>query len=496
MGGSFGRAQTSLQWGKPVGPWAAYIGIEGVQDGGYRSSVRPPRSAASTATSATRATAPSSISTSARPITCSARPPPRRSNCCNRTGARLYDAAELEQSGRLRQRHRQCRRFADLEPARLRACPLVLPDDVRTATRPMRNPALDPAFLCFNDPVRPPTGSTASTRQSVPRQRDARRNRPHLDADHQLSARPCRRPTPTSCSATPIISSIGGSFDYGVTNFGASAELGVIQPNFYIAGSGIFLGPSGNPVSDGPVSLRTTNAYSGLYALDAFDVTDRFIGFRRRPLQRRQHQPAGSARLVAQRRRTTTGGFNPMVGATYKITSEVTAYGGYSEANRAPTPLELGCADPAQPCILASFLVSDPPLQAGRRARPSRRACAAPHDYGEDVGIAQLEARASSAPTAVTTFSMCPIRSNRASAISRTSARRGARASRRRSTSRPTMLHFRRATPISTRRSSTRFTLGSNSPFADANGNIYVQAGRPDSDDPASSLQARRRLRR
>ena len=69
---------------------------------------------------------------------------------------------------------------------------------------------------------------------------------------------------------------IGASFDYGVTNFGASAELGVIQPNYVVAGSGIFLGPSGNPVSDGPVSLRTTNAYLGGYALDAFDVTDKF----------------------------------------------------------------------------------------------------------------------------------------------------------------------------------------------------------------------------
>ena len=41
----------------------------------------------------------------------------------------------------------------------------------------------------------------------------------------------------------------------------------------------------------------------------------------------------------------------------------MTAYAGYSEANRAPTPLELGCADPAHPCIVAAFLVSDPPLK-------------------------------------------------------------------------------------------------------------------------------------
>jgi outer membrane receptor protein involved in Fe transport len=41
----------------------------------------------------------------------------------------------------------------------------------------------------------------------------------------------------------------------------------------------------------------------------------------------------------------------------------LTAYAGYSEANRAPTPLELGCADPARPCLIAAFLVSDPPLK-------------------------------------------------------------------------------------------------------------------------------------
>ena len=36
MGGSYGRAQASLQWGKVVGPWSAYIAIEGAHDDGYR----------------------------------------------------------------------------------------------------------------------------------------------------------------------------------------------------------------------------------------------------------------------------------------------------------------------------------------------------------------------------------------------------------------------------------------------------------------------------
>ena len=36
MGGSYGRAQASLQYGKQVGPWATYIAVEGAHDDGYR----------------------------------------------------------------------------------------------------------------------------------------------------------------------------------------------------------------------------------------------------------------------------------------------------------------------------------------------------------------------------------------------------------------------------------------------------------------------------
>ena len=41
----------------------------------------------------------------------------------------------------------------------------------------------------------------------------------------------------------------------------------------------------------------------------------------------------------------------------------LTLYGGYAEANRAPTPAELACADPENPCLIESFLTADPPLE-------------------------------------------------------------------------------------------------------------------------------------
>jgi iron complex outermembrane receptor protein len=54
---------------------------------------------------------------------------------------------------------------------------------------------------------------------------------------------------------------------------------------------------------------------------------------------------------------------NPQAGFTYKVFPSIAAYIGYSEANRAPTPLELNCADANRPCLLENALVSDPPLK-------------------------------------------------------------------------------------------------------------------------------------
>ncbi len=55
--------------------------------------------------------------------------------------------------------------------------------------------------------------------------------------------------------------------------------------------------------------------------------------------------------------------FNPAVGATYRPWHFATAYFSYSEGSRAPTSIELGCADPNRPCKLPNALAGDPPLQ-------------------------------------------------------------------------------------------------------------------------------------
>ena len=54
--------------------------------------------------------------------------------------------------------------------------------------------------------------------------------------------------------------------------------------------------------------------------------------------------------------------FNPALGASYEWLPALTLYGGFAQGSRAPSPIELGCADPANPCTLPNALASDPPL--------------------------------------------------------------------------------------------------------------------------------------
>jgi outer membrane receptor protein involved in Fe transport len=55
--------------------------------------------------------------------------------------------------------------------------------------------------------------------------------------------------------------------------------------------------------------------------------------------------------------------FNPAVGLTWSPIKTLNAYASYTQGSRAPTAIELGCADPANPCSLPNALASDPPLQ-------------------------------------------------------------------------------------------------------------------------------------
>ena len=61
--------------------------------------------------------------------------------------------------------------------------------------------------------------------------------------------------------------------------------------------------------------------------------------------------------------RNTFERFNPAAGVTYTARGGVNLYFSYSEGSRAPTSIELGCADPNQPCKLPNAMAADPPLE-------------------------------------------------------------------------------------------------------------------------------------
>jgi outer membrane receptor protein involved in Fe transport len=55
--------------------------------------------------------------------------------------------------------------------------------------------------------------------------------------------------------------------------------------------------------------------------------------------------------------------FNPAIGINWNPTNAFTAYATYNEGMRAPTAIELACADPNAPCSLPNNFISDPALK-------------------------------------------------------------------------------------------------------------------------------------
>jgi iron complex outermembrane recepter protein len=156
---------------------------------------------------------------------------------------------------------------------------------------------------------------------------------------------------------------VGTSVDQGRTNFQANSELGVVDPNtLFVNGLGVFID---QPLADiAPVNLNAMNTYVGVYATNTFDITSKLsftAGGRFNYAEVDLNDNTGLNPLLTSNNNFQR--FNPVVGLTYKITPNATAYVGYSEANRAPTPLELGCSSPTTPCLVDNFLIADPALK-------------------------------------------------------------------------------------------------------------------------------------
>jgi outer membrane receptor protein involved in Fe transport len=152
----------------------------------------------------------------------------------------------------------------------------------------------------------------------------------------------------------------GVSFDGAQTEFSATAYIGGLTPV-----TRVFIGPGeviDEPGVNVPVRVAISDAYAGGYASDTLNLTDALA------VTASGRFNFAEIDLLDQGGGDLTGNhafarFNPAAGVTYQFAPWLTAYAGYAEANRAPTPSELSCAGPQNSCSLANFFVGDPDLK-------------------------------------------------------------------------------------------------------------------------------------
>ena len=165
---------------------------------------------------------------------------------------------------------------------------------------------------------------------------------------------------------------VGGAYDWSSVRFGQSTELGYLNPDRSVTGVDAFGdgGVTGGEVDGEPYDTRVDLDGSirtwSLYAADTLTIGDAWHV----TVSGRYNQTS-----IRNRDRIDPGGgpgsldgdhafrrFNPAAGVTFSPSRTLNFYLGYSEGSRAATSIELGCADPDEPCKLPNAMAGDPPL--------------------------------------------------------------------------------------------------------------------------------------
>jgi outer membrane receptor protein involved in Fe transport len=148
---------------------------------------------------------------------------------------------------------------------------------------------------------------------------------------------------------------VGLAHDESDIAFAASTELGALDATRLAVPSGFFVGESFT-------RMNAETANTGLYVANTFMLADDIgltVSGRYNDTQVTLRDQLG----------TELNGdhdfarFNPAIGLTVGVVGDVTFYAGYSESNRAPSPVELTCADEDDPCRLPNAFLADPPLE-------------------------------------------------------------------------------------------------------------------------------------
>ncbi|SDD72982.1 Outer membrane receptor proteins, mostly Fe transport [Massilia sp. PDC64] len=169
---------------------------------------------------------------------------------------------------------------------------------------------------------------------------------------------------------------VGAAYDASRADFRQSAYDGVVAPDRSVT--------QVDEIDDMAVDLVGRTRTWSIFATDTIPLRDDLHvtlsgRYNRTSVHNRDrvHPGGGSGSLDGDHH---YGRFNPALGITWSPTRAFNAYAGYDEGSRTPTAVELGCADPANPCKLPNAMAGDPPLkqvvtrtwEAGARGRIGR----------------------------------------------------------------------------------------------------------------------------
>lgn len=148
---------------------------------------------------------------------------------------------------------------------------------------------------------------------------------------------------------------IGASADLGRAGFTQASQ----QARFNAARG---TDPAGGFALD--TDAATRNRYYGVFAADTWSFAPRWtLTMSGRYNLARLHIEDRSGSAPGLDSDNSFSRFNPAVGLDFNPTPNLTTYASYNEGMRAPTPIELTCADPNAPCKLPNEFLSDPPLK-------------------------------------------------------------------------------------------------------------------------------------
>jgi len=162
---------------------------------------------------------------------------------------------------------------------------------------------------------------------------------------------------------------VGAAYDASRVRFAQSTQFGFINADRSITPVNAFADGTQDSENafDGRVALSSRSRTASVYLSDVIALDART----HLTLSGRYNHTA-----VTMRDAITPGGgpgsldgdhrfsrFNPAIGLTFAPNASVTLYAGANQGNRAPSAIELGCADPASPCKLPNSFAGDPPLK-------------------------------------------------------------------------------------------------------------------------------------